>query len=176
LEKQIVEANQVDFSLPAGLTEFTRLTNEKLWATNFNWDAGELRVELKADVDEPDLTLSLQESPLLTDFTMRKRQLPDQSANYSISCRMKTEVERAAFVPPPPAEKSIEETPPVPEKTTPDTTEKPQIENRAPTEEMPLPSPPATTDNESDQTPAPDANAPHDSNNEELHPENLNEP
>ncbi len=97
LGKQIVEANQASFSFPAALAEFTRLTSAKLWATNLNWDAGELRVELKADNDEPDLTLSLRESPLLTDFTMRKRQLQDQSANYTITCRMKLPDEIASY-------------------------------------------------------------------------------
>jgi hypothetical protein len=100
LEKQIEEANRSEFSLPAGLSEFTQLTTTKLWATNFNWDAGEMRVELKADIDEPDLTLSLQESHLLTDFTMRKRQLQDQSANYTISCRIKLPEEIASYSPP----------------------------------------------------------------------------
>ena len=64
------------------LIEVTKLTNNKLWSTNFNWDEGDLRVELRADEDSPDLLLNWQSSALLTDVTMNKRQITNGATNY----------------------------------------------------------------------------------------------
>ena len=95
LESEILESNKMMFSMAKVLREITRLTNDKLWCTNFTWDAGDIRVELRADVDDPDLTLALQESNILTDLTMNKRQIHNESVNYTINCRVKSPEEMA---------------------------------------------------------------------------------
>ena len=95
LETQVMEINQSLFSMAAILREFTTLSNEKLWCTNFSWDSGDVRAELRADSDDPDLTLALQNSKLITDVTMNKRQIRDGAVNYTINCRAKTPDEAA---------------------------------------------------------------------------------
>ena len=86
LESEVTELTQSMFSMTKILHEMTTLTNEKLWCTNFNWDSGDIRVELRADTDDPDLTLALQDSVYFTDCSMNKRQLHDGSVNYTITC------------------------------------------------------------------------------------------
>ncbi len=116
-EVQIDEVNLSLFHMADALLEVTGIAGPQLWATNFNWDAGDLRVEFKAAEDQPDLILPLQESLLFADFTMRKRQITD-GVNYTINCRMKTngELRDSGFVPLDPDRVRSERRPPAEEE------------------------------------------------------------
>ncbi len=90
LEAEIAEQNQAVLSMPAALVELTGLLSDELWSSNFNWDSGEIRAELRSEIEDTNLSLTLEESPLFTDLTMRKRQVGEQFI-YTINCRMKGE-------------------------------------------------------------------------------------
>jgi hypothetical protein len=74
-------------SLTATLAATTNLVGRKLWLTNFTWDKGDMRLDLRATADEPDLTEDVMTTPLLADRQLRKRVLPDGAVQYTIDCR-----------------------------------------------------------------------------------------
>ncbi len=98
LETELVELDKTLFSMASSLIEVTTLTNDELWSSNFNWDINELRVELRTESEDSDITEALQQSQILSDITMRKRQLADGTINYTINCRMISEDEAESAV------------------------------------------------------------------------------
>ncbi len=88
LETELIELDKTIFSMARSLIEVTTLTSDELWSSNFNWDVNELRVELRTESEDSDITEVLQHSQILSDITMRKRQLADGTINYTINCRM----------------------------------------------------------------------------------------
>ncbi len=97
LEIELVELDKTIFSMARSLIEVTTLTGDELWSSNFNWDVNELRVELRTEAEDSDITEALQQSEILTDITMRKRQLADGTVNYTINCRIMSEDNEEAF-------------------------------------------------------------------------------
>lgn len=58
-----------------------------MWMTNFSWDGGDVRLEIRAEADDPNLLAPLMQASFLTDQQKRSRILPDGSVQYTIDAR-----------------------------------------------------------------------------------------
>lgn len=98
VETEIMAARGSLLSMTEALLEVTEITGSKVWSKKFDWNAGTLGLELSSEVDDSDVTLQFQNSPILTDVTMRKTQRANEPVKYIVDCRVKALSERTAGV------------------------------------------------------------------------------
>ena len=96
LELEIQEARGTLRSLGLALIAFTGLTGDELWSTSFTWNDGNIRAELRAEVEATEAIEYLMLSQTLTDFRQEKSVRPGGEIVYTVECRAKTHEELAA--------------------------------------------------------------------------------
>jgi Tfp pilus assembly protein PilN len=88
IETEIAEADIGRVPLTESLAALSTVITKDLWAASLTWDETDVRCELRAALDDPDMLLDIQQSEFLTDVTYRKSLRSDQSVSYIVDMRI----------------------------------------------------------------------------------------